>query len=268
MFVEKMIPKEFLEEYSLFRKFKLPGINNDLRKWQKTSISMVCPTCNSHQTFTMVNEFDRNQSGSVWATNMVLILKYLCQGCGKFQREFFVYINDTSDTIYKVGQYPEWEIKVEKKLENTLKEHSVLFKRGLVCESQGYGIGAFAYYRRITENIIDDLLESIYELIDSADKQKYKSALDKTKKTRVAQEKIELIKDLLPSILKPNGINPLQVLHSELSKGLHSETDENCLEISGHIKTVLIFLITQILQSQESMREFTHSMKSILGKKK
>ena len=83
----------------------------------------------------------------------------------------------------------------------------------------------------------------------------------------MTQEKIDLVKDLLPSILKPNGMNPLGVLHSELSEGLHAESDEACLENAQHIKSILTFLINQIIQSKESAKGFTESMKSLLDKK-
>lgn len=178
-----------------------------------------------------------------------------------------VYMNDSRDTVYKIGQYPEWEIKMDSNLEKTLGKHAGTFRKGLVCESQGYGIGAFSYYRRITEEIIDELLDSISDLIEEENKEKYLEALAKTKTTRVTQEKIDLVKDLLPSILKPSGMNPLGVLHSELSEGLHAATDESCLENANHIKTILTFLINQILKSKESAKEFTTSMKSLLDKK-
>lgn len=141
------------------------------------------------------------------------------------------------------------------------------FRKGLVCESQSYGIGAFAYYRRITEEIIDELLDSIGDLIEPENKEKYLSVLQLTKNTRVTQEKIDLVKDLLPSILRPNGMNPLAVLHSELSDGLHGQTDEMCLEKAEHIKSILFFLIIQILQTKESGKLFSQSMRKLLDKK-
>ena len=67
--------------------------------------------------------------------------------------------------------------------------------------------------------------------------------------------------------VKPNGMNPLGVLHSELSEGLHASSDEACLENASHIKSILTFLINQIIQSKESSRNFTDSMKSLLNKK-
>ncbi len=62
-------------------------------------------------------------------------------------------------------------------------------------------------------------------------------------------------------------MNPLGVLHSELSEGLHAETDQACLENASHIKSILTFLINQIIQSKESGKGFTESMKSLLEKK-
>lgn len=264
-----MIDKEFLEEYSLFRKYNLGVINRDLRTWNATPINMKCHVCQSQQTFNMTNEFyhDGFSQNNIWANNRVLDLRYLCQSCKSFERRFFVHINKELNTMYKVGQYPEWEIKMDRNIEKTLNKHASTFRKGLVCESQGYGVGAFAYYRRITEEIIDELLDSILELIEEEHIAEYKDALEKTKSTRVTQEKIDLIKDLLPTILKPNGMNPLGVLHSELSEGLHAESDEACLENANHIKSILTFLINQIIQSKESARGFTESMKSLLDKK-
>ncbi len=263
-----MIDKEFIEEYSLFRKYKSEKSYSNLESWKKTPINMSCNNCKSMQTFNLSDDFFYD-GGRVYfnALNRVINLKYVCQSCNMFDRHFYVYVNEQANEFYKVGQYPEWEIKMDKNLEKTLNKHSSTFRKGLVCESQGYGIGAFAYYRRISEEIIDELLDSITDLIEEENKSKYTQALEKTKKTRVTQEKIDLVKDLLPSILKPNGMNPLGVLHSELSEGLHALTDEACLENANHIKSILTFLINQIIQSKESAKIFTSSMKSLLEKK-
>lgn len=229
---------------------------------------MTCRNCGSLQTFNMINEYWEFSiyPDSPTAGKKVRLL-YECQSCKEFTRQFDVYISQDLDFIYKFGQYPEWEIKIDKNLEIMLGKHSKTYQKGLICESQGYGIGAFAYYRRITEEIIDELLDSISDLIEEGHKAEYQIALEKTKQTRVTQEKIDLVKDLLPNILKPNGMNPLGVLHSELSEGLHAETDQACLENANHVKSILTFLINQIILSKESARGFTESMKSLLEKK-
>jgi hypothetical protein len=259
--------KEFLEEYSLFRKFNTT-FPKELSRFSKPAINMHCRNCSSVQTFNMENdywEFFGYQNAP--AADAKIRLLYVCQSCRRFSRQFEVYISPNLDYCYKFGQYPEWEIKMDKNLEKILGKHAKTFRKGLVCESQGYGIGAFAYFRRITEEIIDELLDSISDLIDPEYKEKYSAALEATKRTRVTQEKIDLIKDLLPSILRPNGVNPLGVLHSELSEGLHADTDENCLENASHIKDILTFLINQIITSKEASKQFTSSMKALLEKK-
>jgi hypothetical protein len=259
--------KQFLEDYSLFRKFKM-DVPETMDHLKKPAINMICKKCNSNETFNMINQYHELYSyNNVSTANKNLRLIYLCESCKLYSREFCVYVSPERDHLYKYGQYPEWEIKIDKALEKTLHKHSKTFRKGLVCESQGYGIGAFAYYRRITEDIIDELLESITELIDAEHKAEYMEALEKTKTTRVTQEKINLVKDLLPSILKPNGINTLGVLHSELSEGLHAESDEACLENANQIKIILVFLLSQIVRSKESAKEFSESMKSLLTKK-
>jgi hypothetical protein len=264
-----MFTKELFEDYSLFRKFNPSEYQPEVKYWKSVPINMKCLVCESEQTFNQTSSFynDHPKANNGRAEDRTFDIRYQCQSCRDFERRFLVYVSEDLNTIYKVGQYPEWEIKMDKGLEKTLHKHAKTFRKGLVCESQGYGIGAFAYYRRITEEIIDELLESITDLIDEQNKDDYQEALEKTKQTRVTQEKIDLVKDLLPSILRPNGMNPLGVLHSELSEGLHAESDEACLENANHIKSILTFLINQIIQSKQSAKDFTDGMKSLLTKK-
>ena len=256
--------KDFLENYSLFRKMKIE-LPKHFKNLEEPAINMKCLKCESIQTFKMENSYYRHHPVEVADIKQSII--YTCQSCKEFTRQFQVYFSPNNDYMYKFGQYPEWEIKIDKNIEKTLGNHSSTFRKGLVCESQGYGIGAFSYYRRITEDIIDELLDSIEDLIDEEHKEKYKEALEKTKNTRVTQEKIELVKDLLPTILKPGGMNPLGVLHSELSEGLHAETDQSCLANANHVRSILTFLINQIIQSTEASKNFSKSMKSLLEKK-
>ena len=262
-----MLTTEFLEEYSLFRKLK-GNVPSTLNEFKKVPIHMSCKNCKTDQTFSMKNDFHdfHNYLNPPSGGEKVRLL-YQCMACTKFEREFYIYIDANLEYIYKIGQYPEWEIKIDKGLENILGKHASNFRKGLVCESQSYGIGAFSYYRRITEEIIDELLDSIVDLVDPEHLDKYNEALSRTKKTRVTQDKIDLIKDLLPPVLRPGGVNPLGVLHSELSEGLHSLSDEDCLERAHHIKDILTFLLMQIKQTKEHAKTFTMSMKKLLDKK-
>jgi hypothetical protein len=277
--------KEFLESHPLYKKFKTSWKFNPnyehtripLKNIPKPAIHMFCEVCHSEQTFNMSNSYF---SGAFEQNNPihgeVKEIRYICSSCQKGLRIFLVYFGhtDTKDkngyleiVIQKVGQIPAWSIEMDKELEKLLGTHADYYKRGLINESQGYGIGAHAYFRRITEDIIDDLLDLIYDLIEPAEKEKYKTVLDQTKLTRVTQEKIDLVKDLLPDSLKPDGVNPLGVLHSALSEGLHELSDEECMEQAELIRNSLVFLINQIIKTRTATKSFTESMKKLLGKK-
>ncbi len=103
--------------------------------------------------------------------------------------------------------------------------------------------------------------------MEGEEKLKYKAALEEVKKTTVAQEKIELVKDLLPSALRPGDVNPLSAIHSALSEGLHEESDEGCLEYADAIREALVFLVNRLVRTKKENMSFTESMKKLLGKK-
>jgi tetratricopeptide (TPR) repeat protein len=200
-------------------------------------------------------------------SGQVLFLIYECKSCHIFHRVFVVKVSENSDYILKVGQYPEIDISIDKDFEIALGESSKLFRKGLVCEAQGYGIGAYAYYRRIVESIIDDLLNDIYDLVSDEDKKQYKLALDEIKKTNQASDKIALVKDHLPYHLRINGVNPLGTLYQNLSEGLHSKTDNECINLAQEIRIVLVYLIKQVVRTKNDKKEFTESQKRLLNKK-
>jgi hypothetical protein len=263
-----MPDKEFLETYPLYRKLKIEWLPATLDILPKININMPCPKCASNQTFLMANEyFEAAAYMNFPSAGAGLRLEYLCTHCQKFKRLFFVKIDDNGKWLMKIGQYPAWEVKAEPNVERLLGKHAAYFKRGLVCESQGYGIGAFGYYRRIIEEIIDDLLDEIRDLLSGEELSNYQRALAQTKKTTVTQDKIDLVKELLPEILRPGGMNPLSVLHSTLSEGLHAESDEACLEYAEACRKILVFLVNQVAASKETSKEFTESMKKLLDKK-
>jgi len=260
--------REFIEDYPLYRKFNVQGLPTTLNNLPDVRVNMNCPTCSSHQTFAMTNKYWEAYSYTNYPlAGIVFRMVYCCIHCQKFERVFYVKADEKRQWLMKVGQYPAWEIEGDANIERMLGAHSSYFRKGLVCESQGYGIGAFGYYRRIVEEVIDKLLDEVSDLLTGSELASYQAALAKTKATIVTQEKIALVKDLLPPILRPNGVNPLSALHSALSEGLHAESDESCLEFASASREVLIFLVSQISASKAASKSFTESMKKLLDKK-
>ncbi len=260
--------KNFLEDYSLYRKFHVDSLPQRADQLLVVQINMECSICRSRQTFVMRNSYLENLPYSNYPLEgLVFRLVYQCQHCQDFKRFFFIKIDERMQWIMKIGQYPAWEIKGDANIESLLGQHAGYYKKGLVCESQGYGIGAFGYYRRIVEEIIDELLDEIEGLLSNHELKQYQDALAKTKETTVTQEKIDLVKDLLPAILQPDGMNPLAALHSTLSEGLHAESDEECLEYSESCREILVFLVNQVAASKAASKGFTESMRKLLDKK-
>ena len=279
-----MANKEFLEIFPLYKKFQTGWKFNPRSRYTfitegnvpKPAIHMYCNVCDSEQTFNMANNYYDSENNQIEPIhNKVKEIRYICSACEQGLRVFLIYfgLEDIADEddkmIYleKVGQIPAWSIAMDKNLESMLGKHATYYKRGLICESQSYGIGAYAYFRRITEDIIDELLDSVEDLLEGQEKIKYSEALAKTKTTRITQEKLDIVKDILPASLRPNGVNPLDALHSALSEGLHAETDEDCLKYAEAIKQVLIYLVNQIIRQKEESRAFTDGMKKLLEKK-
>jgi len=258
--------QEFIETYPLYRKFKI-----ELPIWlsqvPRPPINMRCSICLSNQTFNMINNYDENLSGAVETAGKVVRALYRCSACNGFIRYFFLSFDSKGKYTIKVGQTPSWEISLDPNLEKMLGSHVDYYRKGLTCESQGYGIGAFAYYRRIVEQIIDQLLIDITELIPDEEHAHYIEALEKVKNTIVAQDKIKLVKDLLPKSLRPEGINPLSILHEILSKGLHSQEDEECMELAMNLREPLVFLVNEVIARKSSAMVFTESMRKFLDKK-
>ncbi len=265
-----MPDKAFLENYSLYRKFRIDELPRTVDQWPTANINMHCPICKSSQTFVMTNKYWENFEYLNYPSGGVVVrLVHICTHCQKFERLFYVKAGgDKQGSWYmKVGQYPAWEVSGEPNIERLLGDHAGYYKKGLICESQGYGIGAFGYYRRIVEETIDELLNEIADLLSGDELEEYRVALKKTKETIVTAEKIALVKDLLPAILRPDGMNPLSALHSALSQGLHAESDEDCLDLAESCREILVFLVNQVAASKQTTKSFTSSMRKLLDKK-
>lgn len=275
--------KQFLETYPLYKEFKTTwNTRVAVTMIEKPAIHLYCAICKSAQTFNMVNEYHEIDFSSVneFIEDRIVRAKYQCSSCNRCLRQFYIKFFQSKNvstlgneyicvSYMKIGQFPSWGIDMDHELEKMLGTHAGNYKKALVCESQSYGIGAYAYFRRITEDIIDNLLNSIFDLIEGEqDKIVYKKALQEMKKTKVTEKKIELVTGLLPASLKVDGINPLKALHGALSIGLHGKTDEECMELAEIMRDSLVYLVNQIVRTKAEKNKFTVGIKKLLKKHK
>ncbi|WP_224483157.1 hypothetical protein [Robertkochia aurantiaca] len=265
--------KEFLEDYPLYKKYDITL--EDIPKmllWNQVSINEYCNHCKTNETFNLKANYDQMlpsfMKGSSQSSILNFTLYFKCQSCHQFERIYSIHLDEENKIMFKTGQYPQWEVESNKKLKKTLGKHYSNYNKGLICEANSYGIGAYAYYRRIIEEIIVELIEKIEEMIDDdEDKQVYHEALEKSKHSKNATEKISLVMDLLPASLRLDGINPLKTIYDELSEGLHGAKEVECLNSAEIMRKCIVFLIEQIDLQLSKKQVFTKDIKALLDKK-
>ncbi|MGD0546538.1 MAG: hypothetical protein ABR991_01770 [Terracidiphilus sp.] len=81
------------------------------------------------------------------------------------------------------------------------------------------------------------------------------------------KESIEMVKDFIPQALLMSGYNPLTLLHSALSKGLHNSdmTDEHCLQLAQSIRTILAELAEQISEALKENKEIQNALSVLIA---
>ncbi len=202
------------------------------------------------------------------SSTKLYFIVFKCAACKSFQRTFTVLRDYKEKYVQKVGQHPAWEISIDRETADALGSAEALFQKGLICESQGYGIASYSYYRRVVEEKIDALLDDIGKLLHGVERDEYEQALIQVKTEIIAAKKIELVKELLPTSLRPDDLNPLDILYDALSEGIHKLSDEECLELAGEIKLGMLYLFKETARERKESQAFTSGMRKILDRRK
>lgn len=188
-----------------------------------------------------------------------------CQHCLKFSLNYLLYINSSSDgNIYfrKVGQFPPFEIAPDLDLIKYLSEEDKQnYKKALICLSQNYGMGAFAYLRRIVQNEIEKIVMDLSK-IDRPESQKIRDQIATYKKDHQMEKLISAIGPYMPSSFNGLGENPLKYLYSQLSGGIHEFTDDECANKADSINTVLIFVIKRLNDENSELKKVREALRN------
>ena len=124
--------------------------------------------------------------------------------------------------------------------------------RGKACENEQFGLGAAAYYRRVVEDFVRNKLDEKESQLARQAQADFKAAADQLRREWSGNAAIELIKDDLPAETRPGGHNPLSVLYSDLSRALHTESEEACAETAGTSRPLLEGFFLQLERARES----------------
>jgi hypothetical protein len=192
---------------------------------------------------------------------------FRCTHCEHQPASFLIYVyrdpRKVCLTLYKAGQWPSGRPQPNTALLKALGSASPFYFKGLTAESHGFGIGAFAYYRRITEDIIDRLLDDLGGFISATGSTAFTEALESVKAEQQASKRIELVKELVPPFLRPGGLNPLGRLYGALSEGIHEMSDEQCLAVAKTLRAALEFLVQTMADYKASSARYQDAMHSL-----
>jgi len=223
-------------------------------------------SCNGNRFFRCIN----GAINLVSAEPRLVYIRYICSNCRDVEKIFSIKVvlhrNSTSGKAYKFGEIPNFGPSMPSRLMKLVGSERDLFLKGRRCENQGLGVGAFVYYRRVVESqknrILDEIIKVSSKLNSPA------SAIEKleaAKKESRFTQALKDVKDAVPQALLINGVNPLLLLHSALSDGLHDRTDEYCLEVATSVRVVLSELAERLSQALKDEAELTRAIARLMS---
>ena len=259
--------KEFLENVPLYvwREFEKSA---NLRSLQISEIDAFCEECKQSRPFQ-----DLGPKGG--GTGMQVVpdrdlqtgtsyLEFTCVSCRKSRREYHVeqIVDGETIRLQKYGELPQKQLERNPVLQRFLKDDLENYKKAVVCLSNGYGVAAFAYFRRVVENNINKLLDLVQEDAQSSSANtEVTSALAELKKDSPMKNKIKIANHALPEHLNPDGLNPLGRLYQVLSEAVHNFSEEECLNKAKITSECLAYLVSELASRKKHRDQF----KSMLG---
>jgi hypothetical protein len=93
-----------------------------------------------------------------------------------------------------------------------------------------------------------------------------KSILDKMHEVelnRQMETRISIIRDIFPNNLRPDGINPIQLIYEAFSAGIHRLPEEKCIEHAKDIRSSLVYLIKTLSNMKTEQMEYMQAMRKL-----
>lgn len=242
-------------------------ISVNLKSISRPDIQLNCDsdTCQGMRYFMC-----RSERQYISKKEELCFLTYACRNCQTQQKIFAIYLlvsegRNLYGSAIKIGEFPVFGSLIPSRVISLIGPDREIFIRGRRAENQGLGIGAFAYYRRVVENQKGRLITEIAKVAKrlggtSEDIKRFQIAAKETQFSKA----IDDIKGVIPQVLLINGHNPLTLLHSALSEGLHAGTDEACLELATTIRVVLTELAERISQALKDETELRNAISKLL----
>lgn len=197
-------------------------------------------------------------------------LAYECRHCHGTKKTYAIEFTIPSDqvigTATKIGEFPPFGPRIPPRVLRLIQPDREVFLKGRRAESQGLGIGAFAYYRRVVENQKDRLFDKLIAVARTVGMSGDKlEALQKAKSGFQFKSAVEEFKNLIPDSLLLKGHNPLTLLHKALSQGLHNDSDQECLALARDIREILTVFAEKLAQALSDDAELNQAIAHLTG---
>jgi hypothetical protein len=277
--IEKISFSDFMEATPPSQIRHISGLtkNEYLNSHGKICDILITPELQLHCTNESCNgmRFFRciNRSPTVIGTNYSYFhITYRCSNCQDSEKTYSLAasVDESSEPdgkLYKFGELPPFGPPTSPKLMKLIGPDRDEFLKGRRCENQGLGVGAFIYYRRVVENQKNRILEEIIKVSEklSAPKDKLDTLRNALKETQFSRA-LDMAKDVLPESLLINGHSPIKLLHSALSEGVHSLSDEACMELATSVRIVLAELSDRLGQALKDEAELTKALSTLINR--
>jgi hypothetical protein len=247
-------PEQFLEGYPLYRQWK--------GKWNTPgTLSRDCRHCGKETTW----KYQGNSIGSTQSS--FKLLHYQCVHCGRDSVEFLV-VELQAGAFLKAGQFPMLSVRVPNTVEKRLGASDAFYRKALTCRNEGYGLAAVAYFRRVVEDKTNELIDVVADAaeahsVPAPEVERIRAA----KNEKTYEDKLKIAAQVIPEVLKPHGANPFQAMHDILSVGIHTKSEDECLQIADDTREIFDYLFDRLRTETADRTAFVSKVKAIASKR-
>lgn len=267
---------EFLETSPLYTKSEISVIPGKGERWVAESLELECATCEIsrpfHIKFTNSHEYgiphvdpSVAEHEEAPAPNGVWFLEYQCKGCSNFKYMFLTHFAPSEGWIRKVGQIPPWSIDVSNDTAKALgREDADLYRKARLFMSQGYGIAACAYLRRLIENQIDPILSQMTQTLkEEGAGDDMLSEIEDVAKSHHVSDKLKTVSKVAPKSLHIEGMNPLNTIYTLYSDGVHNRSEDECKQIAMKLAAATEYVVAELNRAAEARERYMQAMKDL-----
>lgn len=195
---------------------------------------------------------------------------YRCKNCDTSLKTYAVRFErsgdgDTRSVLTKYGERPRFGPRTPARLITLVGSEREMFLKGQRCEAQGMGIAAFSYYRRVIESKRNEIFSNIISVAKvMGESDTLVAELESAKKEQQFSKAVATIKHALPQAIMIRGQNPLLLLHSALSEGLHAQDDNECLELAHSVRLVLGEFVERVASALANDRDIGDAVNRLM----